>query len=249
MHGYKSALVTGASSGIGRGLASALADRGLEVHALARRRDLLDALASETGCIPIAVDLTDAKALEAALAGLEIDVLVNAAGMAIGFHRVFEQPRLADLDTMVNVNLAAVLRTLRLVVPGMVARDRGHIVNIGSIYGLNPNGGATTYCSLKAGVHQLSQCLRADLLGRRIRVTEVCPARVATGFHAAALGADADTARKAFYDGREPLTAEDVTAAVLYALEAPLHVNVTMIELAPLMQGPTGIAFVDPIKP
>lgn len=248
MHDYRTALVTGASSGIGRAVAVALAERGLRVHALARRRALLESLVAETGCQALAVDLGDAQAVEKALAPLEVDVLVNAAGMAVGYHAAHEQPRIEDFDVMVDVNLTAVLRLLRLAVPGMVARNRGHVVNIGSTFGLHPVANSTTYAAVKGAIHQLSQSLRADLLGRRVRVSEICPGRVVTGFHTTALAGDALRARQVFYEGRESLAPEDVVAAILYALEAPLHVNVAMIELTPLMQGPTGIAFVDALE-
>ena len=247
MNDYRIALVTGASSGIGRAVAVALAERGLEVHAVARRGDILAQLEKESACHPHAVDVRDTKALEAMCDGLEIDVLVNAAGMAVGYQAAHDQGDIADFDVMVDVNVTAYLRLLRLVVPGMVERDRGHIVNLGSMWGLYPVGGATTYATVKGAVHQLSQCLRVDLLGRRVRVTEICPGRVETGFHGTALG-DVEAARKTFYEGNESLHAEDVTDAILFALDAPPHVNISMIEMAPQMQGPSGVTFATPLR-
>jgi len=247
MNDYRIALVTGASSGIGRAVAVALAERGLEVHAVARRGDILAQLEKESGCHPHAVDVSDAKALEAMCDGLEVDVLVNAAGMALGYKPVHEQGDIADFDVMLDVNVTACLRFLRLVLPGMVERDRGHIVNLGSMWGLYPVGGATTYATVKGAVHQLSQCLRVDLLGRRVRVTEICPGRVETSFHGTALG-DSEAAHKIFYEGKESLSAGDVTDSILFALEAPAHVNISMIEISPLMQAPSGVTFAQPLK-
>ncbi|MDP6572443.1 MAG: SDR family NAD(P)-dependent oxidoreductase [Rhodospirillales bacterium] len=247
MNDYRIALVTGATSGIGRAVAVALAGRGLEVHAVARRGDMLAELEKEAGCRPHAVDVSDTKALEAMCDGLEVDVLINAAGMAVGYLKAHEQGDIDDFDVMVDVNVTAYLRLLRLVVPGMVERDRGHIVNLGSMWGLYPVGGATTYATVKGAIHQLSQCLRVDLLGQRVRVTEICPGRVETGFHATALG-DAEAARKTFYEGNESLSPEDVTEAILFALETPPHVNISMIEMAPQMQAPSGVTFAKPLR-
>ena len=134
------------------------------------------------------------------------------------------------------------LHLLRLVVPGMVARDLGHVVNIGSVNGLYPIGATPVYGAAKAAVHMIGALLRIDLMGRRVRVTEVCPGRVETEFHIQSMG-DAEAARKTFYEGRRVLDPEDVAAAVLFALDAPAHVNVGLIELTPVGQVPGGIAF------
>jgi NADP-dependent 3-hydroxy acid dehydrogenase YdfG len=124
----------------------------------------------------------------------------------------------------------------------MVARDRGHVVNIGSVNGLYPIGATPVYGAAKAAVHMIGGLLRIDLVGRRVRVTEVCPGRVETEFHIKTMGDEA-AARKMFYEGRRVLDSEDVVAAVLFALEAPAHVNVGLIELTPVGQVPGGIAF------
>ncbi|MDP6787382.1 MAG: SDR family oxidoreductase [Rhodospirillales bacterium] len=238
---YRTALVTGASSGIGRALAAALAGRGLEVHAVARRADRLMALADDHGCHAHALDITDTGALEALCRGREIDVLINGAGMAAGYGALHENEARA-VDAVLDVNLRAVLHLLRLVVPGMVARDRGHVVNIGSINGLYAIGDTPVYGAAKAAVHMIGGLLRIDLAGRHVRVTEICPGRVETGFHIQSMGDEA-AARKKFYDGRRVLDPEDVAATVLFALEAPAHVNVGLIELTPLGQVPGGVAF------
>ena len=238
---YRTALVSGASSGIGAAIAAALAGRGLEVHAVARRADRLVALADDHGCHAHALDVTDIGALEALCRGLEIDVLVNGAGMAAGYGALHEGDAQA-IDTVLDVNLRAVLHLLRLVVPGMVARGRGHVVNIGSINGLHAIGDTPVYGAAKAGVHMIGGLLRIDLVGRQVRVTEVCPGRVETEFHIQSMG-DAAAARATFYEGRRVLDPEDVAAAVLFALDAPAHVNVGLIEMTPVLQVPGGVAF------
>ena len=238
---YRTALVTGASSGIGAAIAVALAGRGLEIHAVARRADRLTALAANHGCHAHALDVTDTSALEALCGDLEIDVLVNGAGMAAGYLALHESGAQA-IDAELDVNLRAALHLLRLIVPGMVARDRGHVVNIGSVNGLHAVGGPPVYGAAKAAVHMISALLRIDLVGRHVRVTEVSPGRVETEFHIQSVG-DAAAAREMFYEGRRVLNPKDVAAAVLFALDAPAHVNIGLIEMTPVGQVPGGIAF------
>jgi len=238
---YRTALVTGASSGIGAAIAVALAGRGLDVHAVARRADRLAALADDHGCHAHALDVTDTGALESLCRDLEIDVLVNAAGMAAGYGALHESAAQA-IDAELDVNLRAVLHLLRLIVPGMVARNLGHVINIGSVNGLHAIGGPPVYGAAKAAVHMVGALLRIDLVGHRVRVTEVSPGRVETEFHILTVG-DAVAARKMFYEGRRVLDPEDVAAAVLFALDAPAHVNIGLIEMTPVGQVPGGIAF------
>jgi NADP-dependent 3-hydroxy acid dehydrogenase YdfG len=241
LNDYRTALVTGASSGIGAAIVVALAGRGLDVHAVARRGDRLRALADNHGCHAHALDVTDTEALESLCRDLKIDVLVNGAGMAASYGALHESSAQA-IDAELDVNLRAVLHLLRLIVPGMVARDRGHVVNIGSVNGLHAIGGPPVYSAAKAAVHMIGALLRIDLVGRHIRVTEVSPGRVETEFHILTVG-DAAAAHKMFYEGRRVLDPEDVAAAVLFALDAPAHVNIGLIEMTPVGQVPGGIAF------
>jgi NADP-dependent 3-hydroxy acid dehydrogenase YdfG len=177
---YKTALVTGASSGIGAAAVRALAARGLTVHAAARRAERLAALAAETGCSPLVLDVRDTEALYAALGGLEVDILINNAGLGRGFEALF---RVApeDIDTTLKTNVLAAVHAVRATLPGMVERKRGHIVNIGSIAGLYPIK-SSLYGASKGAVHLLSQDLRVELQGSGVRVTEICPGRVETEF-------------------------------------------------------------------
>lgn len=233
---YRTALVTGASSGIGAAVASALAARGLTVHAAARRRDRLDELAATTGCLAHVVDVRDRSAIHAAFAGLEIDILVNSAGIGLGFAGL-HQAAPEDIETTLETNVLGTAQVIRAVVPGMVERGRGHIVNIGSIFGLHAIGSAV-YGASKGAIHLMSQNLRLELAGTGLRVTEVCPGRTKTEFLQIAAG-DPGRARD-MASGFDIITAEDVTEAVLFALAAPWRVNVSLIELTATEQIPGG---------
>lgn len=238
---YRTALVTGASSGIGAAIVRRLSESGIEVHALARDAKRLEALASETGCVPHAVSVSDQAGLEALIAGLEIDVLVNNAGQSRTGNITNTTPE--DIDALVDVNLRAVLQLTRLVVPGMIERNRGHIVNISSIAGHYAfAGGNTVYHTTKAGVHSLSQQLRCDLFGRQIRVTEVSPARVETEVFGRLIG-DMAEAKKRFFDEYDSLLPEDIANSVAFAVLAPQRMNVSFMEVLPTLQVVGGLNF------
>ncbi|MCG6893178.1 MAG: SDR family oxidoreductase [Desulfobacteraceae bacterium] len=230
---YRTAVVTGASSGIGAAVAAGLARRGLRVHAAARRKDRLEALARETGCVVHPMDVRDTAALYREFDGRIVDVVVNNAGLGKGFaalHTVAPE----DIDTSVDTNVRAVYHLLRAVLPGMVERRRGHVVNIGSMAGLYALQ-SSVYGGTKAAVHMLSRNLRLELEGTGVRVTEICPGRVNTEFYDVAI--DDPRQRSRIKDsGVRELQPEDVAAAVFYALDAPWHVNVNSIELQPVEQ-------------
>jgi NADP-dependent 3-hydroxy acid dehydrogenase YdfG len=233
---YKTALVTGASSGIGAAVVTALRARGLTVYAAARREERLEALAEETGCTPLVVDLRDTEALYDALGGLEVDILINNAGLGRGFEALFEV-RPEDIDTTLGTNVLAAVHVVRAVAPGMVERKRGHIVNIGSIAGLYPIK-SSLYGASKGAMHLLSQNLRVELQGSGVRVTEICPGRVETEFFQIAVG---EEAAKEAYTGFEILVPQDVADAILYALDTPWRVNIGTIELTPTEQYVGGV--------
>ena len=152
----------------------------------------------------------------------------------------------ADLDDMVDVNLTAVMQIARLLMPGMVERDRGHILNISSIAGHYNFFGHTAYHATKAAVHQLSRQLRNDALGRRVRVTELSPGRIETEIFSRNLGGTPETDAEAwatYYEGFESLTVADIVSAIELAVDAPSHVNVGLIELMPTFQVPGGLTF------
>jgi 3-hydroxy acid dehydrogenase/malonic semialdehyde reductase len=234
------ALITGASSGFGLALTRLWLAAGNTVLGVARRADRLEALSSELGprFQPHVLDVRDAAGV-ARLAELgPVDVLVNNAGLALGLGKA-PQADLSDWDTMIATNCTALAHVTRAVVPGMVARGRGHVVNVGSIASTHAYAGGNVYGASKAFVRQFSANLRADLHGSGLRVTLVEPAAARTEFSAVRFKGD-DTRAEAVYQGFEPLSAEDVANAVFWALTQPQHVNVAVIELWPTAQAPGG---------
>ena len=236
----RTAVVTGASAGIGAATVAALTDRGMHVHALARRADRLAALAEATGCATHQVDVRDHDALRALLGGLEVDVLVNNAGVGRGIASFFEaEPD--DLDQTIDTNVSAVLHACHAVLPGMIERGRGHLVLLGSTAGLHALP-TTVYGASKGAIHMMTANLRLDLAGTGVRVTEVCPGRVTTEFYDAAID-DPEQRAVLQQTGISQLTSSDVADAIAYAVEAPWHVNVTTIELQPTEQTYGGSRF------
>jgi len=229
---YKTALVTGASSGIGEATVRALSERGIQVYAAARRKEKLDVLAAETGCTPVVLDVKDKNAIYSTLNDLEIDILVNNAGLGKGFEALFKANP-DDIQTTLETNVIGAAHVIRAVGAGMVKRNRGHVVNIGSVAGLYPIN-SSVYGSSKGAIHSMSQNLRIELKGTRIRVTEICPGRVATNFFNIAVD-DPEKSAKAF-EGFEALTSEDISDAIMYAVDAPWRVNIGTIELSPTEQ-------------
>ncbi len=230
---YATALVTGASSGIGAAVVRSLAARDITVHAMARRQQRLEALAEETGCITHVLDVRDRSRAFDMISGLDADIVVNNAGLGRGFGKLHEAS-LEDIDTTIDTNVRAAIHVLRASLPGMLSRNRGHVVNMSSVAGLHPME-SPIYGASKAAVHRLSQNLRLDLAGSRVRVTEICPGRVSTEFFDAAID-DAERRTAIKNTGISELTAEDIADAVLYALDAPWRVNVSLIELQPTEQ-------------
>ena len=230
---YRTALVTGASSGIGAAVVERLRREGLEVHAVARSAGALDALAKRTGCIAHAIDVTDRAALARLCGEVEFDILINNAG--VDRPKKFLEAEDGDIDLLIDVNLRAVLHLCRLVVPGMAARDRGHVINITSIAGNYNFGGNSTYHATKAGVAMLSNQLRIDTFGKRVRVTEVCPGRVATDIFNHVHGDD-PSIRERFIDGFELPQASDIADAIAFAIAAPVAVNIGHMEITPTLQ-------------
>lgn len=241
---YTTALVTGASTGMGAAIAERLAKRGLTVHAIARNEERLTELADRTGAIPHVVDLTDTSALTSAVGELEVDVLVNCAGVSRPGNILDSSAD--DIDELVDVNLRGLLQLTRLVLPGMVERDLGHVINISSIAGLYNFYGHTVYHATKAAVHQISRQLRNDTVGKRIRVTEICPGRVETEIFGRNLGGSPEAMEEAwqtYYEGYESLTTDDIVNALDFAIESPRHVNIGMMEIMPTFQVPGGLTF------
>jgi 3-hydroxy acid dehydrogenase/malonic semialdehyde reductase len=244
-------LITGASAGFGASVARVLAAEGHRIIATARRTDRLQALAKELGgdtVLPLAMDVTDRAAVAAAIAGLpadwaEIDVLVNNAGLARGLSPA-QEAKLDDWESMIDTNIKGVTYVTHAVLPGMVARDRGHIVNMGSVAGTWPYPGGNVYGATKAFVRNFSLNLRTDLLGTKVRVTNIEPGLVA-GTEFSAVRFDGDQARAAnVYANTTPLTSEDVAETVRWVVSLPAHFNVNTIEIMPVVQAFAGLKVV-----
>jgi 3-hydroxy acid dehydrogenase/malonic semialdehyde reductase len=244
-------LITGASAGFGASIARVLAAEGHRIIATARRTDRLQALAEELGgdsVLPLAMDVTDRAAVASAIAGLPpawaaIDVLVNNAGLARGLSPA-QEAKLDDWEAMIDTNIKGVTYVTRAVLPGMVARDRGHIVNMGSVAGTWPYPGGNVYGATKAFVRNFSLNLRTDLLGTKVRVTNIEPGLVSgTEFSAVRFDGDQDRAANV-YANTTPLTSEDVAETVRWVVSLPAHFNVNTIEIMPVVQAFAGLKVV-----
>ena len=237
------AFVTGASSGLGEAIARRYAAAGTKVVAAARRGDRLDALVAEFGTeaiLPLVLDVRDRDAIERAVGSLppafaQVDVLVNNAGLALGLEPA-QDAVLDNWERMIETNCTGLVYVTRAILPGMVARRRGHVVNMGSVAGTYPYPGGNVYGATKAFVHQFSLGLRADLHGTGVRVTSIEPGLIGgTEFSEVRFGGDAGRAA-GVYDGTKPLGPEDIAAAVEWVTSQPEHVNVNVIELMPVSQ-------------
>ncbi len=240
---YTNAVVTGASSGIGRAIAVALSHAGFKVHGLARNADALNTLKKEVGCQTHQVDVNDTNALEQVLKSIDVDILVNNAGLGRGYDGLIKTSA-EDVERVITTNVMGAINATRLVLDGMTARKRGHIVNIGSTTGLHATGLAL-YGASKGAIRLLGQNLRIELKGTGIRVTEICPGRVLTPFFDTAF--DSPESIQTFTDGLTCLSPEDVANAVMYAVASPWHCNVSTIELQPTEQTIGGMS-VDPVS-
>ncbi len=236
---YKTALVTGASGGMGRGIAERLAAKGLTVHGLARNGAKLKELEAACGVVPHEIDITDTDAVSDLVSGLDIDVLVNNAGVSRPGSIL--QSDAFDIDEQIDVNLRAALQLSRMLLPGMMARDKGHIINITSLAGQYEFGGHIAYHATKAAMHTVSRQLRVDAFGRRVRVTEISPGRVETDIFAIVEKIDPAEAKRKYFEGFEMPQVSDIADAVEYAVGAPQYVNIAMIELLPTLQVPGGL--------
>ncbi len=237
----RTVLVTGASSGIGRACAEAFARAGARLLLCARREDRLAELAAslDAEVHAFALDVRDRAAVDAAVAGLpegwaEVDVLVNNAGLAAGLGPLQEGDP-DHWDRMLDTNVRGLLSVTRAVVPGMVARARGHVVNVGSLAGHETYPGGAVYCATKAAVDRITAGLRMDLLGSGVRVSTVDPGMVETEFSVTRFDGDAQRAA-GVYRGMSPLTPEDVADAVVWVTDRPAHVQVAEMLLLPTDQ-------------
>ena len=230
----KVVFITGASSGIGLACAKAFAEQGAKLVLCARRYDRLESLAASLS-VPahlIQLDVTDRVAVEAAVAGLpegfrEVDILINNAGLSRGLNKLYEGD-VDDWEEMINTNIKGVLYVTRAILPGMIARQRGHVINIGSVAGHYAYQNGAVYCLSKAAIKSLTESLKQDLLGTPIRVSSVDPGLVETEFSIVRFHGDVERAKKV-YEGVKPMTPEDVAEAVLFCATRPPHVNINFV--------------------
>ena len=238
-------LITGASSGIGEGCARKFASQGARLILNSRSADKLTALAEElkekydAECYVMPFDVCNRDSAAAALNALpqewkSIDVLVNNAGLAIGVDKEYEG-NLDEWDVVIDTNVKALLSMTRLVVPGMVERGRGHIINIGSIAGDAAYPGGSVYCATKAAVKALSDGLRIDLVDTPLRVTNIKPGLVETNFSVVRFRGDKEKADNV-YRGIKPLNGDDIAEVVYFAASAPEHMQVAEILVMPTYQ-------------
>ena len=248
--GSRTVFVTGASAGFGEAIARRFAADGARVIVSARRSDRIAELAKELGSdvLPLTIDVRDRAAVADAVSGLPpefaaIDVLVNNAGLALGLEPAYAAS-LDDWDAMIDTNCKGLAYCTRAVLPGMVERGHGHVINLGSIAGTYPYPGGNVYGATKAFVHQFSLDLRSDLQGTGVRVTSVEPGLSGgTEFSVVRFGGDQAKAGQ-LYEGVHPLEAGDVAEAVHWAASLPSHVNINVIEMMPVAQsfGPLAVA-------
>ena len=241
-------LITGATSGFGAAAALRFAADGARLVLAGRRADRLEAMKRELG-VPvhaIALDVRDRAAVERAVAALPrdfaaIDVLVNNAGLALGIEPA-QQTNLDDWEQMVDTNIKGLMYLTRTVLPGMVARRRGHVINIGSVAAHYPYPGGNVYAASKAFVAQFSLGLRADVQGANVRVTDIQPGLCQTEFSLVRFRGDAARAAKP-YENTKYLTAEDVAECIHWAAALPDHININVLEVMPVTQafGPLNI--------
>jgi len=245
----KTILVTGATAGFGAAFARRFVRDGHRVIATGRRVERLEALAKELGehLLPVELDVTDTKAVTALPDNLpeawrRIDVLVNNAGLALGLSPAWEAD-LTDWDTMIATNISGLVHMTRAILPGMVERDDGVILNLGSVAGEYPYPGGHVYGGTKAFVRQFSLNLRADLVGRNIRVTDIEPGMVG-GSEFSQVRFHGDEAKAAaVYAGITPLNPDDIAEAASWIVSLPKHMNINKIEMMPTCQasGPLAV--------
>jgi hypothetical protein len=246
----KTALITGATAGIGRATAILLANSGYRVIITGRRKERLEELTSDIGNVQqvhmLAFDIRSRNEVENAIVTLpkewrSIDVLVNNAGLAAGLNPL-QEGSVDDWEQMLDTNVKGLLYITRIVSNMMIEQGHGHIVNIGSIAGVQAYENGNVYCASKHAVHALSQGMRIDMLKHGIKVTEIRPGLAETEFSLVRFKGDADSAKKP-YIGLVPLSGHDIAEAILFAITRPPHVNINDLEITPTAQASSYYVF------
>jgi 3-hydroxy acid dehydrogenase / malonic semialdehyde reductase len=241
----KLALITGATTGIGRATAITLAENNYNLILTGRRGELLDALKHEIevkykkDVLTLNFDIRNKESVDKAIDGLserwrKIDILVNNAGLAVGLNHI-QEGVVDDWERMIDTNIKGLLYITRKITPIMAERNKGHIINIGSIAGTQVYENGNVYCASKHAVHALSQGMREDLLKHNVKVTEIRPGMVETEFSLVRFKGDKEMA-KSPYHGLVPLFAEDIADAILYVVTRPDHVCINDMEITPMAQ-------------
>jgi NADP-dependent 3-hydroxy acid dehydrogenase YdfG len=237
----KIALVTGATSGIGWATAEVLADKGFDLIICGRRKERLEELASKLSVktLQLTFDVSDRKAVDDALGSIpedwkNIDVLINNAGNAHGLSKI-QDGNVDDWDAMIDINVKGLLYVTKALVPAMIERGSGHVVNVGSIAGkeVYPNG--NVYCASKHAVDAINNGMRLDLMGTGVKVSQVCPGLVETEFSLVRFKGDSGRA-DTVYQGYNPLTAQDIADLIQFIVTRPAHVNIADTLILPTAQ-------------
>tara|TARA_Y100001970_G_scaffold293500_1_gene440767 strand:+ start:13404 stop:14153 length:750 start_codon:yes stop_codon:yes gene_type:complete len=240
---YKTALITGAASGIGLSIVKKLSKNNLKIYALDKNKKKLIKICKETNSIPIHLDLFDVDQLYSKLSKLNVDILVSNAGIGNGIMGLLKSSK-KDISNSTKINLESVLHLLKILVPKMVKKRNGHIFLIGSIAGLYPTD-SVIYSSQKSAIHRIAQSLRIELSGSRVKVTEICPGRTKTSFGNKIFGDK--ILKKNFMNSFQVLDPEDISNAVYFSLNTKWKTNISLIEILPTEQSPGGIP-IFPVK-
>ena len=240
---YKTALITGAASGIGYSILKKLSNYKFKIYALDKNKIKLKKVCNETGAYPINLDIANTDALYSKLSKLNIDILVSNAGIANGIEGLLKSSK-NDILKSTKVNYESILHIIKILVPKMVKKRNGHIFLIGSIAGLYPTDSAI-YSSQKTAIHKIAQSLRIELSGSRVKLTEISPGRTKTSFGNNVFSTS--KMKKKFMSGFQVLDPDDISNALWFALNTKWKTNVSLIEISPTEQSPGGIPII-PVK-
>tara|TARA_Y100000590_G_scaffold89337_1_gene100489 strand:- start:261 stop:1019 length:759 start_codon:yes stop_codon:yes gene_type:complete len=236
-------LITGATSGIGMSCANLFSKKGYKTILIGRRKDRLNKLSKRLGVrknIPIQLDVTDKNSVFSVIEDLpqefkKISILINNAGLAWGFEPA-QNVELKKWETMIDTNCKGLVYMTKAILPGFIKRNKGHIINIGSVAGTYPYGGGNVYGGTKAFVKQFSLGLKSDLLGTKVKITNIEPGMADTEFSLVRFSGNKKKAKNV-YKNMTPLSGDDIAESIFWAIKRPSHVNINRIELMPLQQG------------